>query len=88
MKLYLQILALSILLTGCARYSSVTFDQPGSPWQFHFDPGETGYSAIKLAKVGNYAETLSTDAIVVVLNGQNFVGIWRYHPTQLPCVSA
>ena len=81
MKRYLLIIALVSLVTGCASfnpYSSVTFDQPGTPWQFQADPENKSYSVEKLLEVKSYAETLSTDAIVVVVDGKV---LWEFGDT-------
>jgi CubicO group peptidase (beta-lactamase class C family) len=89
MKRYLQIIALIFLLPSCALldpYRSVTYDQPGSPWQSQLDPEAVGYSLEKLAEVGAYVETLSTDAIVVITGGRV---LWEYgDTTQLSYVAS
>ncbi len=81
---YIQIMVLGFLLTGCSLfypYHSVSFDQPGTPWQFHVDPVAAGYSTEKLAAVGAYVKTLSTDAVVVIVDEQV---LWEYgNTTQL-----
>jgi hypothetical protein len=81
MKRYLHIIVLTFLLPSCALfdpYRSVTYDQRGSSWQFQVDPETVGYSVEKLAEIDAYVETLSTDAIVVILRGQV---LWEYGDT-------
>ena len=80
-KHFSYVTALYFLISGCSVFSpyrSVSFDQPGYPWQFHADPEIAGYSEEKLAEVGRYTETLATDAVVVVVDGQI---LWEYGDT-------
>ena len=82
MKRSFPVIALIFLLSSCGTpsdpYDSVSFDQVGSPWQFQTDPEVAGYLPKKLEEVGTYAQTLSTDAIVVIVDGQV---LWEYGDT-------
>lgn len=47
-----------------------SFDQIGTPWEFHDVPEGVGYSTERLLEAGAYVDSLPTHAVVVVVNGK------------------
>jgi len=71
---YRFLIFLIVLLTGaivCSTTGTTTQDvYPGMEWEHHADPGLLGFSATALEAVGEYADTVPSTGLVVVVGGK------------------